>query len=96
LRCDESERSRASLGAWPLDEIAEALTQAYTNLSPPRLTKNPPYIAPPLSGLRTLKVSNVLKVTRKRVTFHFPRRSFALARIEVLLDLLDLLDWPAG
>jgi hypothetical protein len=80
--------SRASLGAWPLDGIAEALTQDYTNLSPARLTKNPPYISPAAFRLRTLKVSNVLKVTPKRVTFHFPGTSFAVARI------VDLVDWP--
>ncbi|SDT21630.1 hypothetical protein SAMN05444158_4851 [Bradyrhizobium canariense] len=46
----QPEKSRASLGAWLLDGIAEALTRVYTNLSPPRLTKNPSYISPRLSG----------------------------------------------
>lgn len=48
-RARDAQKSRASLGPWPLDEIADALTQVYFNVRPPRLPKNPPYISPPLS-----------------------------------------------
>lgn len=56
---DASCKLQASLGPWRLDKIASGLTRDYTNLKPPCLSKNPPYIAPILSGWGHIIVSDL-------------------------------------